>query len=171
MSDGKDFNETKKLLLQINEVVEKLDPAIRLAAFEMLTSMYFSKKQTLKRAASGGTVDADDDSGDAPDTGDLGAFVQSFETGKPHEALEVLVAWLYSQRGNHPFTTSELKALADECGMIVPGRPDMTFKGAKANGKAIYIQSGKNWKLTVSGEMHMRATYKVTKGKANGSED
>lgn len=172
MSDGKHFEETRALLLQINGVVEKLDPSIRLAAFDLLTSMYCMKNPAAKSGVGGdGRKSADEDAGDPPDMGDLGAFVESFDTGKPHEALEVLVAWLYSQRGNQPFKTAEIKALADQCGMIVPSRPDMTFKGAKANGKAIYIQNGKNWKLTVPGELHMKTTYKVTKGTSNSSEE
>lgn len=171
MSDGKGFEETKKLLLQINGVIEKLDPSIRLAAFDLFTSMYVTKKPAGKRGTGRDDDKLDDkDTNDPPDTGDLGAFVESFETGKPHEALEVLVAWLYSQRGNQPFKTAEIKALADECGMIVPSRPDMTFRGAKANGKAIYIQNGKSWKLTVTGELHMKTTYKVTKGASSSSE-
>lgn len=171
MSDDTDFEKTKELLLSINEIVTQMDPAVRVATFDMLTTRYITKKSA---AQSKGHVEAKGAASDgdlAPDTGDLGAFISSFDTSKPSEALNVLVAWLYSQRGAQPFSTTELKELADQCGLTIPNRPDMTFKGAKTNGKAIYGQSGRNWKLTVSGELYVKSTYNVTKGNASSVED
>lgn len=172
MSDDTDFEKIKGLLLDINTVVTQMDPAVRVATFEMLAARYIVQKAPCqpKSAPEVKVKGNAGDSGSIVDTNDLGTFISSFDTSKPHEALNVLAAWLYSQRGSQLFTTSELKELADQCGLTIPSRPDMTFKGAKTNGKAIYAQSGRSWKLTVSGEMHVKSTYNVTKGSVSSDE-
>jgi hypothetical protein len=67
--------------------------------------------------------------------------------------------------GPLPFTAKEIKAIADEVGLIIPGRVDMTFKGAFDKGKPLFraVSRGK-YQPTVSGETFLSATYGVKKG-------
>lgn len=163
MSQEGDFEKTSELLLKINEVVGKMDESVRVQTFELLVSKFIGKQTPQKIAADPKEKNAPEIE-DEIDTGDLGTFIASFDTKKPADALNVLVAWLFSQRGSQPFSIKELKELADASGLTIPSRPDMTFKGSKSGGKSLFVQSGKNWKLTVSGELHIKETYKVTKG-------
>ena len=172
MSDNADLDGTKDLLLKINEIVSKMDPAVRLATFDILVARYISKRLPAQKQGSASNSDMDAEQNEASfDTGDLGSFISSFDTKKPVDALNVLVAWLYSQHGAQAFSIKTLKELADSCGLTIPSRADMTFKGAKKGGKSLFMQSGKNWKLTVSGELHVKDLYKVTKGNAVVSEE
>lgn len=171
MSQEGDFEKTSALLLKINDVVGKMDESVRVQTFDLLVSKFIGKQAPSKLAAAPKEVDAPVVES-AVDTSDLGPFIASFDTKKPADALNVLVAWIFSQRGSQPFSIKELKDLADASGLTIPSRPDMTFKGSKNGGKALFVQSGKNWKLTVSGELHIKESYKVTKGSsATASEE
>lgn len=164
MSEEGEFQKTSELLLRINEIVGKMDESVRIQTFDLLASKFIGKKMP---SASPPVTPKEKDAPVAEseiDTSDLGTFIASFDTKKPADALNVLVAWLFSQRGSQPFSIKELKDLADDSGLTIPSRPDMTFKGSKSGGKALFVQNGKNWKLTVSGELHIKETYKVTKG-------
>jgi hypothetical protein len=162
--DDKDFEATKKLLLSINEVVTKMDPAVRVSVFDLLVSRYLGKEN----AAPAITPAAVTTKGQAPktpaDTSDLGAFISSLDTKKPADAVIVLVGWLYSQYGTYAITTKEVKELADSCGLTIPSRADNTMRQAKDKGKALFTQQGKGWKLTVSGELYLKETYMISKG-------
>lgn len=164
MSDVKEFESTKDLLVKINEVVSKMDHAVRLATFDLLVSRYVTKQAPASPAPKANPDAAV--KADAPivDTSDIGAFIDPLDTKKPNENVEALVAWLYSQYGAYPVTTKELKELADACGLIIPARADNTMRNAKSGGKGLFQQQGKGWKLTVSGEMYMKETFGVKKG-------
>lgn len=161
--DGKDFESTTKTLLDINEVVSKVDPAVRVATFDLLVSRYLSDisitpKPSVVKPKVGQTPEVQ------VDTSDLAGFLGLFDTKKPSGAVMIMVAWLYSQYGAYPITAKDIKELADSCGIIVPARPDNTMRKAKVDGKSLFVQQGKGWKLTVSGEVYLRETYQVTKG-------
>ncbi|KPN05196.1 hypothetical protein, partial [Xanthomonas arboricola] len=143
MSQELDFDKTAEMLLKINDVVGKMDESIRVQTFDLLVSKFLGKQAPLKLAVipSEKEESAVDDE---VDTSDLGAFITSFETKKPADALNVLVAWIFSKRGSQPFSIKEVKELADASGLTIPSRPDMTFKGSKNAGKSLFVQSGKN---------------------------
>lgn len=157
-----DFEQTKKLILDINEVVAKVDSSIKQSVFEILVGKFLKKnKSGSDKADSAITSDAEEKSVDAHD---LGGVITSFDTKKPAEALMVLTAWLYSQYGSYPITPREIKELADSCGLTIPARPDVTLRQAKVSGKNKFVQQGKGWKPTVTGELAMKESYGVTKG-------
>lgn len=162
--DKKGITQIKEMLLEINAFVMKLDPSIRTAAFDTLQASYFGSKASTtsesdgdRNTGSGTKVD------DAP-TGDLGAFISTYEHTKPADNVMLLAAWLYSQYGASPITTKEIKELGDSCGLTIPHRPDNTMKQAKNKGKGLFTQHGKGFQLTVSGELFVKETYKVKKG-------
>lgn len=156
------FEEIKKTILDINEVVAKVDPVIKQAVFDILVGKFINKSKA--GASKVDSVLADESKEKNVDTHDLGAFITSFDTKKPAEALMVLAAWLYSQYGVYAITPKDLKELADSCGLTIPTRPDVTLRQAKASGKNKFVQQGKGWKLTVTGELAMKESYGVTKG-------
>lgn len=157
------FEETKKLILDINEVVSAVDSTIKQPVFDILVGRFLSKS---KGEHPNKNKQQSEDNSDvvAPDTSDLGTFISAFDTKKPVDALMVLVAWLYSQYGSYAMSLKEIKELGDSCGLTLPARMDMTLRQAKSKGKNQFIQQAKAWKLTVSGELAIKEAYGVTKG-------
>jgi len=165
--DKKDIGEIKSKLLEINQLISQLDPSIRASAFEVLAPYYFSHipPPPPARSGTGNPSAGSPGAGSAPDTCDLGEFISSFDSDKPADNVMLLVAWLYSNYGLYSIPPKEIKELGDSCGLIVPARPDNTMRQAKKNGKTLFSQQGKGWQPTVSGEMFLKETYKVKKGK------
>jgi len=171
MPQEEDFAKTSELLLKINDLVGKMDPALRVQTFDLLVARYVGKQAAQAKTPAAKTEKDQPAEPEVIDTSDLGEFIASFDTKKPADALNVLIAWLFSQRGAQPFTVNELKELADSCGLTVPSRPDMTLRQSKNGGKALFTKSGNGWKLTVSGELHIKDIYKVSKGVASTASD
>lgn len=170
---GKDsLDEVKSKLMEMNQVIIKLDPAIRSAAFDIMVPYYFKDKVTKRtkgqakpKGSSGAGLDSN------VDTSDLSAFIGNFESIKPKDNVMLLVAWLYSQYGAYPIQVQQIKDLASECGMVIPNRSDNTLRQAKDKGKSLFNQQGKGWKLTVSGELFIQGKYNVKKGNNSFPKD
>ena len=156
------IREIEKKLVEINKTISGLDPAIRLAAFEMLAPHYFgddvqdSTKKHIETKKDKGTSGA-------PPT-DIEAFFDSFDQKKPKDNVLLISAWLYSQYGVFAIKTEYIKTLANKMGLTVPTRPDNTMRSTKKKGKSLFRQHGDGWNLTVHGEAHLKETYKVKKG-------
>lgn len=157
--------EIQSKLLEMNKLIAKLDPTIRAAAFDIMVPYYFEDKPAARKTkedktkAGGGASSMED-----VDVSDLGAFLKNFEHAKPADNVMLLVAWLYSQYGAYPIQAKEIKELSDASGLVIPNRADNTMRQAKDKGKGLFSQQGKGWKLTVSGELFVKDTYKVKKG-------
>lgn len=171
MSQEEDFAKTSDLLFKINDVVGKMDPALRAQTFDLLVARYLGEQATQAKASTVKANKKQPAEEEETDTSDLGGFIGSFDTKKPADALNVLIAWLFSRRGSQPFTVNELKELADSCGLTIPSRPDMTLRQSKNGGKSLFIKSGGGWRLTVSGELYIKEIYKVSKGVASNASD
>lgn len=162
-----EIKATTQNLLEINDVIKQLDESMRETALRVLVPLYFptanvpEKKVTESSPAYKKGADKAE-----PDNSDLGEFLQSFEQGKPADSVLLLVSWLYSHYGAYPITAKEIQELGDSCGLILPQRPDNTMRQAKNDGKSLFTQQGKGWRLTVSGEMYIKSTYNVKKGNA-----
>jgi hypothetical protein len=161
--DKKSMDEIKASLLEINELVAKLDPSIRAAAFEILRPLYFGRKQIEHTKEQESRKSDDDSKGDEAPT-DLSDFIAPYDHKKPADNVMLLAAWLYSNYGTYPITAKEIKELGDSCGLILPGRPDNTMRQGKNKGKSLFNQQGKGWQPTVSGELFFKEEYKVKKG-------
>lgn len=158
---NKRLEDVKKKLFEMNEIISKLDPTIRAAAFDILQPEYFEtpavppKNDTRKKEAAARP-------GTHPD--DLGKFISAHEQTKPADNVTLLAAWLYSHYGSYPITAKEIKELGDTCGLLTPRRSDNTMRQARHKGKALFIRNGKGWKPTITGEIYFNETYGVKKG-------
>jgi hypothetical protein len=164
MKDTK-INEAKAKLLEMNELIKQLDESMRETAIQLLVLLYFqgadgSRKPT--RIAGGDNKDPAKLA--ASNTDDLGDFIASFEQGKPADNVILLVAWLYSHYGAYPVSAKEVQELGDSSGLVIPNRPDNTMRQAKTEGKNLFIQQGKAFRLTVSGELYVKSKFNVKKG-------
>jgi hypothetical protein len=154
------LTEIETRLLEVNEVIKKLDESIRVAAFEFL-----------KPYVVGGTIkvnkphEAPADPGGSSD--DLAAMVLQYGSDeKPSENAKLLSAWWFSQYGAAPFSTKWIKETGASSGLTFPEKPDMTFRQAKSKGKGLYEALGEGGliKPTISGEQYLKTTYGVKKG-------
>jgi len=161
MSDDQ-VKELKKKLLEINQIVSELDPAIRVQAFEILAPHYFEErlpKKTIveKRAEKTEKVEK------IP-TEDQATFFSDFSHKKPFENVHLIVAWYFSQFGLFPITTELLRQKAKDVGLTIPERPDTTMRNAKKKGKNLYRKQENGYLPTVYGEANLKEIYKVSKG-------
>jgi len=168
---GKDsLDEVKSKLMEMNQVITQLDPAIRAAAFDVIVPYYFESR-VAKKPKGSVKPKVDPEKKSNIDTTDLGAFIGNYEPEKPKDNVMLLVAWLYSQYGAYPIKVQQIKDLANECGMVIPARSDNTMRKAKDKGKNLFVQQGKGWKLTVSGELFMQSEYNIKKGNSSIPKD
>jgi hypothetical protein len=159
------IEEAKGKLLEINELVKQLDDSMRATALQVLFPLYFPTLPELQKKTSAlAQEDTKTDVSAQPDTSDLGNFISSFEQSKPADNVILLVAWLYSHYGAYPIAAKEIQELGDTCGLVIPGRPDNTMRSAKNEGKTLFKQEGKGWRLTVSGELYIKQQFNIKKG-------
>jgi hypothetical protein len=149
------FQERVIRLKEVNEVIEKLDPAIRGVAFSLLAG--YVTGQPHKSTGDAPSADVSE-----PLTIELFA---KYPDGKPSDNAVLIAASLYSQYGAQPFKLDEMRAIADSVGVTIPSSLDMTLKQAQRDGKALFQHTGRSeFKPTVSGEIYFKKTYQVTKG-------
>ena len=153
--------EIVKRMKEVERAVIALDPSVRGEAFRMMRDYIL-----------GG-----DDSDDADEAGDgaapkkratprgATAFLQKHESEKDADNVLATAAWWYSQYGNSWFDPNrDLRALADQAGLTVSTRIDMTIRQMKRNDKPIFRKSGARYSPTPVGERYLKSTFGVTKG-------
>src|SRR3972149_10150881 len=90
----KKVDDLKKILLDLNDFLLQLDETIRHEAFKILASRLIEEYQSFKdesdAGASGGSYGESESRAD---------FYGRQDTGKPHENVEIIIAWTYSQYG------------------------------------------------------------------------
>ncbi|HEV2350704.1 MAG TPA: hypothetical protein VG028_12750 [Terriglobia bacterium] len=157
--DKKALSDLEERLLEVNKVIEKLDPAIRVAGFEFLKPFVSSGKPSPP-------VDTYPLSAADVNPNDVEALIQKHGDGKPHENANLLAAIWYRDFGSHPFSLDHIRERATSTGLTIPAHVGMTFRQAKDNGKKLYESIGKGglFKPTVVGEAFFKATYNVKKG-------
>jgi hypothetical protein len=155
------FDERVKRLHEVNGVIAKLEVSIQGAAFELLKPYVVGGFVTTGEAMS--THDDDRSAG----TSSLETFLQKHadQDGKPAENVFMISAYFYTRYGTEAFSVEDIRTTADEAGLTVPGRIDMTLKGAARDGKSLYISTSNGFRPTVYGESFLKATYGVTKGR------
>lgn len=165
------FHERVKRLKEVNEVIEKLDPAIREGALSLLASYVTGQPHTVdgKQQAGAGAGE-----GEESELQMMELFGR-YPDGRPSENAILIAAWLYSQYGAQPFKLDEMREIAESVGLTVPSKLDMTLKQAQRDGKALFQHTGRSeFKPTVPGELYFKKTYLVAKGTkkraAQGSE-
>lgn len=158
--DKKGLEGAEERLIEINRVIEKLDPSIRPGAFELLKEY----------VASGGghpqTPKVVEHHSKSPaERLDLAALIQKYVHDKPSDNAHLLAADWYRRYGSAPFALDAMKEAAGAAGLTVPEHLRMTFKAAQDGGKKLYQSAGRGlYKPTVTGELYLKKTYGVTKG-------
>jgi hypothetical protein len=155
------FHERVKRLKEVNEVIEKLDPAIREGALSLLAGYVTGQPHTADGKQKAGTA-----AGEAEESNlQMTELFGRFPDGRPSENAILIAAWLYSQYGAQAFKLDEMREIADSVGLTVPSSLDMTLKQAQREGKALFQHTGRSeFKPTVPGELYFKKTYEVAKG-------
>jgi hypothetical protein len=159
MMDEKEFKTRVGRLEQIAEILKKLPAEVRSGAFELLKGYVteHSSSPAVKKAAAKASDEVTGDS----DEGFFGAFTHD----KPADNAKLIAAYFYREYGAAPFSVDEVRQKADDVGITIPERVDMTFLQAKDKGKKLFARAGKGkFKPTVHGEASLKATYSVRKG-------
>jgi hypothetical protein len=156
--DKRAFSELQERLLEANKLIARLDPSIRVAAFDFLEPYI-----------SGGTVALHVDPKRPPaeqaSQGDASELIQKHGDGKPHENVNLLAAIWFSEYGSNAFSIDYVREKASAAGLTIPASPRMTLKQAKDKGKNLYVPGGRGlFKPTVIGEAFFKTTYGVRKG-------
>jgi hypothetical protein len=156
------FHERVKRLKEVNEVIGKLDPAIREGAFSLLAEYVTGHPQKSKSGA--GEEIGDNEPHDQSDTA-ISELFAKHPDGKPSDNEVVIAAYLYSQYGTQPFKLDEIRAIADSVGVTIPASLNMTLKQAQRDGKSLFQHTGRSeYKPTVTGELYFKKTFEVSKG-------
>jgi hypothetical protein len=156
------FQERVKRLKEVNEVIEKLDPAIREGAFSLLASYVTGQPYKREQVPHPGTNLSEVESESEAPTAEL---FTKYPDGKPSDNAVLIAASLYSQYGAEPFKLEEMRAIAGSVGVTIPTALDMTLRQAKRDGKSLFQHTGRSeFRPTVHGELYFKKTYQVTKG-------
>lgn len=162
--DEETFKEKTALLLEIGSVVAKLPPEIRSQAFDLLKGYVSAHERSSRDSEAGKSRPRDDDALNGG-IDDKEQFFTSFEHDKPADNVKLVIAYLFSQFGSQPFKAEEVQGMADEVGVTVPSRIDMTIRMATADGKRLFASAGRGlFKPTVHGEAYLKEQYKIKKG-------
>lgn len=157
--DDKEFKTRSSRLEQIAKVLEKLPAEVRSEAFELLkdyVTEHSSETRVKTKAPKGGR----DSAGQSEEE-----FFGAFEHDKPADNAKLIAAWFYREYGAEPFSLDEVRTKADDVGITIPARVDMTFHVAKDKGKKLFARAGTGkFKPTVHGEANLKTTYSVKKG-------
>lgn len=95
------------------------------------------------------------------------AYFADRDVDEPADAVFAIAGYLYGRYGTEPFTTSEIKGIANQVGLIVPARIDKTLRAARRSGKSLFRNTGKRkFAPTVLGEKTLKDELKVKKGRA-----
>lgn len=117
------FEERVKRLQEIDKIIKTLDPAIRAMSFEILKGYVLE----IKYSDSG-----DEENEDTNDSGeDSDNFFAKYNHDKPSDNVLLIAAQHYSIYGTEPLSMDEVKSTADDVGITIPNRPDMTLKSFK----------------------------------------
>jgi hypothetical protein len=159
--DSATFKARAERLQEVAKLIESLPPEIRSQAFALLTP-YITGHATSESSKS---KDPAPTSAERVDTEDRAAFFTKFPHDKPASNVYLLAAYWYDQHGTAGITIDGVRKLANEVGLTIPARPDVTLKGASKNGNSLFTSAGYGaYKPTVHGEAYFKATYAVTKG-------
>jgi hypothetical protein len=163
--DEKCFKERSARLEQVNDVIKKLDPTLRAEAIAILRPYVV--------AASSVKIAPDSQKKDNKDVVlDTEVFFSQHSGNKPSDNAIAVAAFLYGQRGTAPFSLDDIRGLADEVGVTVPDRLDMTFLTTKKDGKSLFRRAGKGqFQPTVHGEGNFKTVYQVSKGRTRQAEE
>jgi hypothetical protein len=156
------MDEIVKKLHELNDVIKSLDPSIRQQSFDLLRPLFFGTQSEEDDSTPFGKPQGSHNNGQSTQSKEV--FFKSFDNKKPSDNVFLIVAWLYSQHGAISIPSDSIKAVAEDTGLIVPERPDMTLRKAQKQGKHLFTKKGSGYMPTVHGEKFLKKTYNVKKG-------
>jgi hypothetical protein len=157
--DENEFKTRAGRLEQIAKVLEKLPAEVRSNAFDLL-------KAYVTEHSSGSTTKKPHvkDKHQAVENTEE-EFFSAFDHDKPADNARLIAAFFYREYGVEPFSLDDVRQKANDVGITIPERIDMTFLQAKEKGKKLFARAGTGkFKPTVHGEANLKATYSVKKG-------
>src|SRR5712692_405390 len=159
MVDKNSLEDLAQRLIEVNGIIQKLDPSIRVSEFELFKGYLLAGSPL---AGSHHSTENSPESGPQPPG--LSEMIQSHAQEKPSDNAHLLAAVWFGQYGSFPFGLSAIKECAEAAGLTIPDRLDMTFTSAQEEGKRLYQSAGRGlYKPTVAGELYLKKKYKVTK--------
>lgn len=158
--DKRSFVEVNERLMEVNRIIEKLDPTIRPSAFELLKP--YVQLGISSRSAEGSTPEVSSPAGGGSN---LSLLLEKHSDKKPSDNAFLLTANWYHQYGLVPFSLANIRQGATSAGLTIPERLDKTLQNAQDGGKKLYqtVSQGM-YKPTVHGEIYLKRVYGVTKG-------
>jgi hypothetical protein len=152
-----EFERRLERIKEVNDVIEVLDPAVRHDAFLLL-----------EEYIQGGSSDSDQMKGgveiDTEAEGNADRLILGYASDKPYENVKLIAAYFYSLYGRAAIEIEKFRKAANNFGLTIPERPDMTLKQATKNKKKLFAVREGACTPTVHGEQFMRETYGVAKG-------
>jgi hypothetical protein len=118
--DKKEFSEVKDRVLEVNGVIAKLDPSIRITAFDFLKPYITGGRPTR-------STDSKKEPPDEGPSADEAELIQKHGSGKPHENVNLLAAIWFGDYGSTPFSLDYIRQKASSTGLTIPQRLDMTL--------------------------------------------
>jgi hypothetical protein len=97
---------------------------------------------------------------------DLGAFFNREEALKPADYAQLCAAYHFSLYGTAAFSLTELRAIAQEAGVVIPDRLDMTLNQATKKGKKFFQGAGRgSFRPTATAGLAFAERWDVKPGK------
>ncbi|MFZ5615937.1 MAG: hypothetical protein ACOZAA_01255 [Pseudomonadota bacterium] len=160
--DEQSFKESVNRLEQVGKVLEKLPVEVRSEAFNLLKDYVFKPREHRSEAAKRASTQAPDD----------GAFFEKFSHDQPADNAKLIAAYFFREYGSAPFSIDDVRKTADDVGITIPSRVDMTFISAVDGGKKLFTRAGRGkFKPTVHGEANLKTTYSIKKGTKRRPEE
>lgn len=148
-------------LERVASILEKFPPEIRAAAFLLLKD-YVEQTDNQSPSKSTGGKGKDEP---PEDTRSKEKFFGEFAHDKPSDNVRLIAAFLYQEHGVQPFSVEDVRQIANDVGITIPDRVDMTLVAALEHSKKLFTRAGKgNFKVTVHGERYLKNAYSISKG-------
>ena len=137
--DKGQFSQAVERLKQVNDVIEKLDPAIRADAFKLLSPYVGAGKiQTPEDPPQDQPGDEDEKQPPPGPDADEDELVERFESDTDSENALLALGIALKRYGRGPYALAAVKGVADALNLDVPKRLDKTFGGLKRDGNELF---------------------------------
>lgn len=167
--DEKKIDALKAQLESIGKLIGDLPPEIRSAAFELLLPFLQpeGKSSAAEQHAKPRKTAKDQTTTALLEVTDAGEFFAAHPAKTPADAALLVTGYWFSQYGSAPLSVATIKKIANEAGLTLPTRVDMTLKQAKEKGRLLFSGSARaDFKPTTAGELYLKEKFQVRKGNA-----
>jgi len=138
-SDQPDPTKASELALKIVNLLRDTDSETRRRVMHAVMLFLGEKVIPEQRAERRPDVGGDG----AESNLELGQFFHRGEKLRPAESAQLCAAYHYALYGAAPFTLDEIRAIANDAGVVLPDRLDMTFASAQHAGKKLFQSAGR----------------------------